>query len=119
MAATYSQTPSLVLSQGHWIVDGTGWTFQSVLIDTTAIKHKPLILDCANVVLFEYTNQWNSLVLTGQLVYKDTSRDMGKLFRIPHLLLQVDWSENEAQQKKLPELPEKGKLDQSDSLKPS
>ena len=103
MAATYSQTPSLVLSQGHWIVDGTGWTFQAVLFDTTKIEHKKIILDPANIVLFEYTNQWNQLILTGQLVYKDTSRDVGKLFRIPHLLLNVDWSENEAQQKQLPE----------------
>lgn len=33
-------------------------------------------------------------MLTGQLVYKDTNRDLGKLFRIPHLLLGIEWAEN-------------------------
>ena len=49
--------------------------------------------------MFEYTNQWNSLVLTGQLVYKDMERDLGKLFRIPHLILKVEWAENVAEKK--------------------
>lgn len=36
-----------------------------IVYDTTNIRHKNIILDPANIVLFEYTNQWNSLVLTG------------------------------------------------------
>lgn len=69
------------------------------MFDTTNIKHKNIILDPANIVLFEYTNQWNQLVLTGQLVYKDTERNLGKLFRIPHLVVQVQWAENLADKK--------------------
>lgn len=49
--------------------------------------------------MFEYTNQWNSLVLTGQLVYKDMERELGKLFRIPHLVLKIEWAENKADKK--------------------
>jgi hypothetical protein len=32
-------------------------------------------------------------------VYKDTERDLGKLFRIPHLLLRVEWAENLAEKR--------------------
>ena len=58
-------TPNLELSQGHWVIDGTGWSFQSWVYDTTNIQHKNIGLNNANISLFEYTNQWNSLVLTG------------------------------------------------------
>ena len=70
-----------------------------MLFDTTNIDHKNIVFNPANISLFEYTNQWNSLVLTGQIVYKDTERNLGKLFRIPHLIVQVDWAENEADKK--------------------
>ena len=70
-----------------------------MVYDTTNLKHKNVLLDPANIVMFEYTNQWNALVLTGQIVYKDTTRDLGKLFRIPHLLVKVEWSENLAEKK--------------------
>lgn len=70
-----------------------------MLYDTTAIQHKNIILDPSYVQLFEYSNQWNSLCLTGQLVYKDMDRDLGKLFRIPHLILQIEWAENQAEKK--------------------
>lgn len=73
----------------------------ATVYDTTNIKHKNTILDPSNIVLFEYTNQWNALILTGQLVYKDTERDLGKLFRIPHLLIRVEWAENEAEKKSM------------------
>ena len=96
---TNSTTPNPELSQGHWVIDGTGWSFQAVVFDTTNLKHKNIALDPANLVLFEYTNQWNALVLTGQLVYKDTERNLGKLFRIPHLLVRIEWAENVAQKK--------------------
>lgn len=33
------------------------------------------------------------------MTYKDAERNMGKLFRIPHLLLRVEWAENDAEQK--------------------
>jgi hypothetical protein len=65
MAMTSSSTPDPSLSQGHWIIDGRGWSFSGIIYDTTAIQHKNMILDPANIKLFEYTNQWNSLVLTG------------------------------------------------------
>mgnify|MGYP003291812718 CR=1 FL=1 len=97
--STNSTTPNLELNMHHWVVDGTGWSFSAVLFDTTKIQHKNVILDNANIALFEYTNQWNSLVLTGQLVYKDTERKIGRLFRIPHLILRVEWAENEAKKK--------------------
>ena len=97
--AQENQTPSPELSQGHWVIDGTGWSFQCIVFDTTNIKHKNIILDPANICLFEYTNQWNSLVLTGQVVYKDNERELGKLFRIPHLIVQVEWAENLAEKK--------------------
>ena len=97
--ATNSTTPNPALSQGHWIIDGTGWSFQAVVYDTTNLKHKNIILDTANISLFEYTNQWNALVLTGQLIYKDTERSLGKLFRIPHLLVRIEWAENVAEKK--------------------
>lgn len=97
--ATNSTSVNPELTKGHWIIDGTGWSFQSILYDTTNIQHKNIILNPANIVMFEYTNQWNALVLTGQLVYKDTERDLGKLFRIPHLLLRVEWAENLAEKK--------------------
>ena len=84
---------------GHWIIDGTGWSFMATIYDTTNLKHKNLVLDPANIAMFEYTNQWNSLVLTAQLTYRDTERDMGKLFRIPHLLMKVEWAENVAEKK--------------------
>ena len=99
MAQTQSETLNPQLSYGHWIVDGTGWSFFGALYDTTNIKHKTYILDPKDVVLFEYTNQLNQLVLTGQLVYKDTERNLGKLFRIPHLIFRVEWAENEAEKK--------------------
>lgn len=92
-------TPNPELSQGHWVIDGTGWSFQATVYDTTNIKHKNIILNPANVALFEYTNQWNALILTGQLVYKDSERNLGKLFRIPHLLVKVEWAENLAEKK--------------------
>ena len=94
--ADKGKMPNPELSYGHWIIDGTGWSFQAVVYDTTNINHKNVVLDPANLSLFEYTNQWNSLVLTGQIVYKDTERELGKLFRIPHLLVSVEWAENEA-----------------------
>ena len=97
MGKSTTKNPSL--SYGHWIIDGTGWSFQAILYDTTAIQHKNIILDTANIELFEYTNQWNSLVLAGQLIYKDSERNLGKLFRIPHLLLRVEWAENQAEKK--------------------
>lgn len=97
--ATNSTSVNPELTKGHWIIDGTGWSFQSILYDTTNIQHKNIILNPANIVMFEYTNQWNALVLTGQLVYKDTERDLGKLFRIPHLLLRVEWAENLAEKR--------------------
>ena len=98
MAET-NMTPNPELSIGHWVIDGTGWSYKATLYDTTNIKHKNIVLNPAFISLFEYTNQWNSLVLVGQLVYKDISRDFGKFFRIPHLLLQVEWAENEAEKK--------------------
>ena len=70
-----------------------------MLYDTTNIDHKNIVFNPANISLFEYTNQWNSLILTGQLIYKDTERNLGKLFRIPHLIVQIDWAENEADKK--------------------
>lgn len=94
MADTNSTSANPELSQGHWVIDGTGWSFQGILFDTTTERHRNIILDPANVQLFEYTNQWNSLVLTGQLVYRDTERNLGKLFRIPHLLFRAEWAEN-------------------------
>ena len=97
--ATNSTSINPELTKGHWIIDGTGWSFQSILYDTTNIQHKNIILNPANIVMFEYTNQWNALVLTGQLVYKDTERDLGKLFRIPHLLMRVEWAENLAEKR--------------------
>lgn len=97
--STNSTTPRLEQSKTHWVIDGTGWSFQAVVFDTTAIKHKNIILDNANIKLFEYTNQWNSLVLTAQMVYKDSERNLGKLFRIPHLLMRVEWAENVAEKK--------------------
>ena len=97
--ASNSTTPSPEMSTGHWVIDGTGWSFQAVVYDTTNLQHKNIILDPANISLFEYTNQWNSLVLTGQIVYKDTERNLGKLFRIPHLLVRVEWAENLAEKK--------------------
>lgn len=84
---------------GHWIIDGTGWSFSAIVYDTTNLNQKNIILDPANIKLFEYTNQWNSLVLTGQIVYRDTERNLGKLFRIPHLLVRVEWAENLAEKK--------------------
>ena len=99
--ATNSTTPNPELIRGHWVIDGTGWSFQATIFDTTVIQHKNITLDCSNVQLFEYTNQWNSLVLTGQLVYRDSERSLGKLFRIPHLLMRVEWAENEADKKEL------------------
>lgn len=97
--ATFSTTPNPELIQGHWVIDGTGWSFQAILFDTTKIQHKNIIFNTSNVKLFEYTNQWNSLVLTGQLIYKDSERNLGKLFRIPHLLIRVEWAENMAEKK--------------------
>lgn len=96
---TNSTTPSPELSKNHWIIDGAGWSFQAVVYDTTNLKHKNVMLDNANLVMFEYTNQWNALVLTGQIVYRDTERELGKLFRIPHLVVKVEWSENLAEKK--------------------
>lgn len=61
--------------------------------------------------MFEYTNQWNALVLTGQLIYKDSERGVGKLFRIPHLLLKIEWAENLAEKKEFP------KKDSPDTMK--
>ena len=81
------------------MIDGTGWSFNATVYDTTVIQHKNILLDPAHVVLFEYTNQWNALVLTGELVYKDSSRNLGKIFRIPHLLVKVEWAENLATKK--------------------
>lgn len=102
MANEEGVTPNPELALGHWVIDGTGWSFQAILYDTTNIKHKNFILDTSHIQLFEYTNQWNSLVLTGQLVYKDMERSLGKLFRIPHLILTVEWAENEAEKKEHP-----------------
>ena len=99
---TNSTTPHPYLSTGHWIIDGTGWSFSAIVYDTTNIDHKNIVLDPANIKLFEYTNQWNALVLTGQLVYKDSERNLGKLFRIPHLLVRVEWAENRAKKKNRP-----------------
>lgn len=65
MAEPIGNSPAPELSKGHWIIDGTGWSFKAAVYDTTNIKHKNIILDPANLVLFEYTNQWNALVLTG------------------------------------------------------
>lgn len=53
---TNSTTPSPELSRGHWVIDGTGWSFMSILYDTTNIQHKNIILNPANIVMFEYTN---------------------------------------------------------------
>lgn len=50
---------------GHWVIDGTGWSFMATIFDTTNIQHKNIILDPSYICLFEYSNQWNSLVLTG------------------------------------------------------
>ena len=63
--AEQGNSPAPELSQGHWVIDGTGWSFKVIIYDTTNIKHKNIILDPANLCLFEYTNQWNALVLTG------------------------------------------------------
>ena len=65
MAEPIGNSPNPELATGHWIIDGTGWSFQAVVYDTTNIKHRNVILDPSHVALFEYTNQWNSLVLTG------------------------------------------------------
>ena len=97
--AENTATPPPELVKGHWVIDGRGWSYMAILYDTTNIDHKNIPLDQSHIVMFEYTNQWNSLVLTGQLVYKDMERNLGKLFRIPHLILQVDWAENEADKK--------------------
>ena len=32
-------------------------------------------------------------------MYKDMSRDLGKLFRLPHLLVRIEWAENVAEKK--------------------
>lgn len=96
---TNSTSTNPEMSKGHWVIDGHGWSFQVNVYDTTAIQHKNIMLDNANIQLFEYTNQWNSLVLTGQIVYKDSERNLGKLFRIPHLLVRVEWAENLAEKK--------------------
>ena len=92
-------TPNPEMVQGHWVIDGTGWSFQAIVYDTTNIQHKNIILNPSNLVLFEYTNQWNALILTGQIIYKDTERNLGKLFRIPHLIVKVEWAENLAEKK--------------------
>lgn len=94
--------PHPEMTKGHWMIDGTGWSFQATLYDTTSIQHKNYVLDPSRIKLFEYTNQWNSLVLSGQIVYDDNDRELGKLFRIPHLLMQIEWAENEAEQKEFP-----------------
>lgn len=99
--ASFTTTPNPEMVTGHWIIDGTGWSFQAVVYDTTSQKHKNIILDPSHLKLFEYTNQWNSLVLTGQIIYKDMERNLGKLFRIPHLLVKVEWAENLTEKKPL------------------
>ena len=65
MANVIGNSPAPELQKFHWIIDGTGWSFMAPVHDTTNIKHKNIILEPGNIVLFEYTNQWNSLVLTG------------------------------------------------------
>ena len=35
--ATYSTTPNPELIQGDWVIDGTGWSFQATVYDTTNI----------------------------------------------------------------------------------
>ena len=105
---TNSTTPNPELTQGHWVIDGTGWSFNAIVYDTTKLQHKNIILDPSNIALFEYTNQWNALVLTGQLIYKDSERNLGKLFRIPHLLVRIEWAENLAEKKSFHD--EKGEL---------
>ena len=63
--STNSTSTNPEMSKGHWVIDGHGWSFQAIVYDTTSIQHKNVMLDNANIQLFEYTNQWNSLVLTG------------------------------------------------------
>lgn len=93
MASARQPTPNTEKAPYVYDIEGTRWTFHTKLLDMGSTKRSPFDLANEYIELFEYDNQINNFLLTGQLIYRDTTGKMGQYFRLPHLMLNVWWSE--------------------------
>ena len=93
MASDRQPTPILEKSKYTYDIEGTRWAFNARLLDMGSTNREPYDLANEFIELFEYDNQINNFLLTGQLIYRDTTGKMGQFFRLPHLMMTVWWSE--------------------------
>ena len=93
MASARQPTPQLEKGQYVYDIEGTRWTFHAKLMDMGSTNREPIDFANEYIELFEYDNQINNFLLTGQLIYRDTSGKLGQYFRLQHLMVNVWWSE--------------------------
>jgi len=86
-------TPILEKSNYKYDIEGTRWIFKATLYDMGSTSRDPFIIQNEYIELFEYDNQINNFLLTGQLIYRDASGKIGEYFRLQHLMMNVWWSE--------------------------
>lgn len=93
MASQRQPTPNLEKSKYTYDIEGTRWTFVARMFDMGSTKREPFDFANEYIELFEYDNQINNFLLTGQLIYRDTTGKLGQYFRLQHLMVNVWWSE--------------------------
>ena len=93
MASQRQPTPNPEKGEYVYDIEGTRWTFHARLMDMGSTKREPLDFANEYIELFEYDNQINNFLLTGQIIYRDTSGKLGQYFRLQHLMVNVWWSE--------------------------
>ena len=93
MASDRQPTPNTEKSKFTYDIEGTRWTFHARLLDMGSTMRDPFSFSNEYIEMFEYDNQINNFLLTGQLVFRDTTGKLGEYFRLPHLMVNVWWSE--------------------------
>ena len=93
MASDRQPTPQLEKSPFTYDIEGTHWTFMARMMDMGSTEREPFVFSNEYIEMFEYDNQINNFLLTGQLIYRDTTGKLGQFFRLQHLMVNVWWSE--------------------------
>ncbi len=91
------RNPTPILEKGfhRYDIEGTRWVFKATLYDMGSTKRLPMVFQDEYIEMFEYDNQLNNFLLTGQLIYRDVQGKLGEYFRLQHLMLNVWWSEQQ------------------------
>jgi hypothetical protein len=77
----------------EYFIEGSRWIFAAKLMDLSSTNRPSYVFDNSYIEMFEYDNQLNNFLLTGQMVYRDVTGQLGKFFRLQHLFVSVWWSE--------------------------